>query len=1081
MKEVTTRPSGSTLAELYRGAGFFVLRTPLLPLVGADTPPSGSPDGVTEPPASGMSRGEATRELRRQLSRAELRESLYFASPRLERKLDTWLRGAASDPRLERTLARYLGRLGSRATPFGTFAGVSLGRLGEQTRLRVAGRESYRRVLRLDMSYVLQSVASLVAQPSVREKLRYEACSTLHPAFGRWRFASVDPAAPRGAGVSRPVMDVTPSRHIDAAIAHAGPGKTLAELAAALEAPGPPHDATRAFVEALIGHGLLTPTLWPAVTGIDPAQQLVTALQEADLQPLALRLEAIRHRLVELGDTPLGAATPHLRELASELERDLYEVKPNAATCFHADLIKPGPALCLGREHTAQLLQAAEIAHHTSAAPTDHRLDRFRARFVERYGSSFVPLGEALDGELGIGFESFQHRSEDVLCADLGIGGGNPAAPPTEPTAREQLLVHLLTTALERGDRVLVLEPSTLARFPRRKLDRPPESLLILAQLARVGEHIEVVAPTLVGPSGLNLLGRFCHADTELESAVRALAAREQQLCGERLLVDVAILPDAQAANIMLRPVLRSHELVYAGRSGAEQEQRIPVSDLEVGIVEGDIVLRSRRLGRQLSIRMTSAHNVDAWWELPLYRFLGALQQAERGGVGAGWSWGQLALSPFLPRVVAAGVVLCRARWAIERTRLPATRDVLSPLELEQVAALRQRLGLPRWVVWLHDQTPLVVDLDDALALEAFLDECRGASVVVLEEMYPRPDQLCVTGPEGTFVGEVLLPVVLAAEPARQTARALPAVWARATRTFAPGSEWLYAKLYTGPSEFGRVLAQVESVVGAGPRSAAERWFFLPFADPDPHLRVRVRGEPRRLLGELLPSLHEALAPLLARGAIWRFQLDSYERELERYGGPLGTDLAEEAFWIDSEAVLALAPCCSADPELRWQLTAVGIERLLACLGLSFDQRAAFVGAAAEGLVHELGVTVEVRRQIGDRYRRHERRLGELLWGTPDGHAARGLGVIEERSRRLAPVCDRLQDTLRRGTRDIMAWPEVVSALPHLHAVRMLGHEARAQELVLYDFLHRQYVGRRARAGRGEAQARATLGGEYTR
>lgn len=1053
-------PSGATLVDLYDGAGFFVLRTPLLPCVGSGIASTAASQGGRAPPASGTSRGDATLELRRQLARAELREAIYLASPRLERKLDTWLRGADPDPKLERTLARYLARLSTRATPFGTFAGVSLGKLGEQTRLSMAGRGSYRRVLRLGMSYVLGSVSALAAHPPVRDRLRYEVCSTLHRAFGRWRFASVDPNAARGAGTSRPVMDVTPTARIDAALHHAGRGVTLAELATALDAPADVCDGTRELLEALVSHGLLTPTLWPAVTGADPARQLVAALHEAGLAPLASRFEEVRGRLRQLEGTPLGGATPHLRGLAAQLE--LERAGSEGAACFHADLIKPSPDLSLGPEHVALLLRAADLAHHTSAAPTDYRLDRFRARFVERYGSSFVPLGEALDGELGIGFESFQRRSEDVLTAGLAVGANAPAEPLAELGQRDRLLLRLLTTALERGERVLVLDPGTLARFPRRALESPPESLVILAQLARAGAHLEVVAPTLVGPSGLNLLGRFCHADADLEQAARSLAEREQELSGDRLLVDLAILPDAHAANIVLRPVLRSHELAYAGRSGVDPERRIPISDLEVGIVDDRIVLRSRRLGRRLSVRMTSAHNVDGWWELPIYRFLGALQEYERNGLGVGWSWGQLALSPYLPRVVADDVILCRARWSIERALLPAARERLPEAALEQVVALRRRLGMPRWVVWLHEQAPLTVDLDDALSLEAFLDECRGDAVVVLEEMYPQPDRLCVTGPEGAFVGEVLLPVVLRAKPAPRAEPSLPATWPRETRSFAPGSEWLYAKLYTAPSELSSVLERLRPVLQGIRWGAAERWFFLPYADPHPHLRVRVRGEPSRLLGEVLPALREAVAPALGRGAIWRFQLDTYERELERYGGPLGMDLAEEVFWIDSDAVLALGPCCTGDPELRWQLAAVGIERLLACLGLSFDQRAAFVHAARAALVRGLALPLEVQRQVGERYRRHERRLAELLWGAPEGAAALGLDVLEERSRRLVDVCGRLRDALR--TQHDGAWPELVSALPHLHAVRMLGHEARSQELVLYDFLHRQYVSRRTRA-----------------
>jgi lantibiotic biosynthesis protein len=65
---------------------------------------------------------------------------------------------------------------------------------------------------------------------------------------------------------------------------------------------------------------------------------------------------------------------------------------------------------------------------------------------------------------------------------------------------------------------------------------------------------------------------------------------------------------------------------------------------------------------------------------------------------------------------------------------------------------------------------------------------------------------------------------------------------------------------------------------------------------------VRLRGDPARLLGEVLPAFHAAAGELFADGRAWRLQVDTYVREMDRYGGPEGVAWMERWAHADSEA-----------------------------------------------------------------------------------------------------------------------------------------------------------------------------------
>ena len=202
----------------------------------------------------------------------------------------------------------------------------------------------------------------------------------------------------------------------------------------------------------------------------------------------------------------------------------------------------------------------------------------------------------------------------------------------------------------------------------------------------------------------------------------------------------------------------------------------------------------------------------------------------------------------------------------------------------------------------------------------------------------------------------------------------------RVRRSFPPGSEWLYAKLYAGPATLDQLLRDViRPIVEAVSRTGAvDRWFFVRYGDPDWHLRVRFHGQPARLHDEVLPALQAAAAPLLDDGRLWRFQLDTYEREVERYGGIEGIELAERLFHADSEAVLALAGRLSEDArgDVRWRLALLGMDRLLADLGFDLDTRRRVIRQARDTFAAEFHADASFRHQLGAKFRPERTGLG---------------------------------------------------------------------------------------------------------
>jgi thiopeptide-type bacteriocin biosynthesis protein len=279
---------------------------------------------------------------------------------------------------------------------------------------------------------------------------------------------------------------------------------------------------------------------------------------------------------------------------------------------------------------------------------------------------------------------------------------------------------------------------------------------------------------------------------------------------------------------------------------------------------------------------------------------------------------------------------------------------------------------------------------------------------------------------------------------------------------------WLYAKLYTGPATADQVLQEVvRPVTAAAPGAgAADRWFFIRYGDPDWHLRLRFHGRPDRLQGEVLPVLQAAAAPLLEDGRLWRLQLDTYEREVERYGGSAGIVLAEKLFHLDSEAVLELLTLFPEDArgDVRWRLALWGMAMLLTDLGFDLGTRRTVLGRIREAYAKEFRADDNLRHQLGARYRQARQDLGALLDPArgAGGLLAPGLAVLRRRSERLEPVVTELKACAQAGELTLPLAAVAPSYL-HMHANRLLRSAQRAQELVLYEFLGRLYESQAAR------------------
>ncbi len=1081
--------SGRAPQPRLRPTGGFIFRTPVMPFatlanLGGDRPR----------PAS-----DVRRDLVGLLEDPLVREAVFVASPERDAQIDAW-RGAPDAPDgqgVERALVRYVSRMAGRATPFGLFSGVSTGELGATTRLEIGAAHTLRRHTRLDNDYLFAACAALASDPALRRELPFLPNSSLYRAANRYHYAE---ARLDGGGRSYHLVAVDPTDYLDQILARAHTGATLGELGEVLcSDPEISGEEADAYLAELVDAQILVPALAPAVTGRQPTEHVIEVLQGLPAgRAFAAVLGEAQARIRAIDATPPGAPTDPYRDIAASLAGGI-PARAELARMFQVDLFRPAPAASLGPKVVAALVESVSLlATVGGSSGDDETWSKFRQAFAARYETREVPLLEVLDEETGIGFGAPASAGAAApLLAALAFPGR--AADRRVPwNRRDSHLLGLVTRAVREGALEIALSDHDLEC-----LERPPAKLpdtfsihcALAAESADAvdeGRFLLKVVGIDAGP-GARLLGRFCHGSSEVTAIAAASIQAEQALRPEASFAEIVHLPEGRVGNILLRPVLREYEIPYLGTSGAARDRQLPVSDLMVSIAGELVVVRSRRLDRQLIPRLTSAHNYTAR-SLNVYRFLCALGQ--QYGSGVGWSWGALAEAPFLPRVRHGQLVLSRVRWLLSELDLAplaaaargakaattaAARRAIDEREQAAVAALRDRLRLPRWIVVTDADNELPVDLDNPLSVTSLVHLIKNRRSAVIHELFPAPDQLVARGPAGGFVHELVVPFARVATAEEIALRAAPprssdanSDRAASMRRLPPGSRWLYVKLYAGVAAIDQLLRDVVAPAVDGLRAdrLIERWFFIRYGDPDWHLRLRFEGDPATLMREVLPRLQALVAPQLERGLIWRVQVDTYERELERYGGPAGIELAEQLFCADSDCVLDIVRAAEGAEraDAIWRLTLRGIDRLLADLGFATGERLALLTRARDNFAAEFNVDTAFQRRLGETFRRVRADVEAVLTADaadPEHPLGPGLVAIERRSETLRPIARALhaaeaQLTSSRG--------ELALSFVHMHVNRITSIEARSQELVLYDVLRRHYQGALART-RGSAPA----------
>ena len=1016
-----------------------VLRTPRFPLTA----------GINEQTVRGL------------LHNPAFLEALYLASPVLYEQCMKWEKGLVTDKKeiykITCALVKYYTRMTSRCTPFGLFSGCAVLSWGEEANMgAVEMDDRIQRHTRLDMHYLCALAQKLASMPALREKLLLFPNNSLYTIGDEIRYIEYSYV---NAKRSHQISSVITSPALEKVLQSAAHGSTREEMARLLTDDDISEAEALAYIEELTGAQLLVSELEPAITGAEFIYQLMDTLKKrvsaagTELVALVRLLEEVDQKLAALDGSGINGAEQY-REIMALLNR--LELPYEAGKLFQADMVRLAKGR-VGAAVRAQLYEGLAVLNRLTAPAADKSLQSFITRFRERYEDREMPLLEVLDTETGIGYAADANKDLLPLVQDIRLPEKQTDASMTWGKL-EKFLSAKLSEAQKTNARHISIDAGELDDFPENWHDMPPSLSVMFRIVDKDPGTIFLEAAS--GPSAACLLGRFAHADPDVKNMVCDITKKEQENNPAVIYAEIIHLPESRTGNILLHPPFRDYEIPYLAKSSLPADSQVTVQDIWVSVKNNRIVLRSARLNREIIPRLSTAHNFS-YNALPVYQFLCDLQhQGARKGFA--FNWGSLRMQHvYLPRVVYKNVVLSLASWSFQKKHLEPLTTKTGALLFGGAQQFRAQWQLPRYVVWSEGDNALLVDFDNPLMVEAWAEAVKNKSRILLQEFLYNNG--VITDGAGNAYSNQLVAVCMRSsfsEPAKRAAResnALPLL----TRKFTPGSEWLYYKFYCGTRTADKILLEAigpltEELLHKGQIS---QWFFIRYNDPAFHLRVRFHVPDATAIGEVMRQVHDRIHPYEQAGTIWRTQMDTYNRELERYGSH-SMALAETLFYHDSVAVIKMLGNTAGDERehLRWLWALRSADEMLNSLGFLPGEKLALLLKLKEAFDKEFDADKALKEQLKIRLRENRKNIDEIMnYGMSDDHMLYPLvKLLEERTARLAPVVAALEALRGEGLLQVPA-ADLAASYIHMALNRVFVSRPRVHELVMYDFLYRYY------------------------
>lgn len=797
--------------------------------------------------------------------------------------------------KIKSSLRKYIRRMANRTTPFGLFAGVATASISDHTTFR---RKNIRTKTRPDMSWFVDLIKSLEMDSEIQRLLSFRLNSEAFVTAQRiWLEVSgkdgPDLISVAANAASLHIVKMTQKEEV----------KFVDLVNELTHRYGFRVYDAEEYCRTLCQNDFLHSNLRFSLNTESPLEFLIEKLKDFDALAAVVLVQKLQMVLECVNDLDSGKTFSTEKYLAaSTLICEL--TKTRSLNLLQVDMAFELESCDFSTCVRAASEQALEIMLRLSTGQQENLIG-YRRAFETRYQAQrLVPLVYLFNEMDGLGspyqkkfqtYPSYVNRSE-----------------------RNSFLLRLALGASSANKSIVNLSEVDIQQLTVLDLDRKNLPVSVDFYYNVIGESRSsidandlqiLIAPRAGDASAGRTLGRFASLlGASAQECIALIHKVENDFYDNAIIANTNYWPNQ---NRFLNVALSACPAAYsisAGCCPVENTIELALSDVSVGIENGRFFAVWNKTGQRI-IAM-NGNMLHSSYLPDKLRFLVDIVNESKISINP-FDWGPASDLAFTPRLVHGQTIICPAAWNLDYLQ----HQDLRPSEKE-IDQWRMDFNVPRQILLsssIYDDNRLLLDLENGIDKEILIGEfARSQNFkrhLIAQEYIPtgawnddHAGHKYETELVGTYVltgrneQSKLLPMSLGDKVCVPKSAYLKPI----------GSDWLYLRIECTPSIQDLIIQSIASLIALRLKSKTvlNKWFFVRYYDDSRHhLRIRLNILPSTLYTKALPAILPHISNLLMNGTCSNVRIDTYDREIERYGGPHSIDLIERIFSVDSDLV----------------------------------------------------------------------------------------------------------------------------------------------------------------------------------